>query len=185
MSLISRVNSILLIIDCQARLVPAMSGFPTVEANIIGMVQAARLLHVPLRATEHCPDKIGPTVDSIRERVQQGEILSKTRFSGAAEPSIVDDLAQLEHAQVVIAGIEAHVCVLQSAVGLLQLDYQPFLVVDGVTSRSTSDKAIALKRLTELGIQCVTTEMVLFEWLERGDTADFKSIIPLIKRLKL
>jgi nicotinamidase-related amidase len=184
MGLITRTNAILLIIDFQASLAPAMVGLDEVTNNIVTLIEGARRLDVPLRVTEHCSHKIGQTVASIREKLHPSEILEKTTFDALSEPSISEHFTQLGRTQIVTVGIESHVCVLQSALGLLRCGYEPYVVSDAVTSRGRQDKQAALARAASQGIQCVTTEMVLFEWLERGDAAGFRELIPMIKRLK-
>ena len=183
-SLMMRSNSVLMVIDFQTSLAPAMSGLAAVSTNINALVQSAIQLHVPLTVTEHCPDKIGLTVTSIRDQCRSEDIVSKTAFDALSEQSIVRHLDALGRTQIVVAGTESHVCVLQTVFGLLRYGYEPYVVCDAVASRKVYDKEIALSRFSAQGVQCVTTEMVLFEWLERGDTSDFKRLIPVIKELK-
>ena len=183
-SLMMRSNSALMVIDFQTSLAPAMSGLATVSTNINALVQSAMQLDVPLIVTEHCPDKIGLTVASIRDQCRSEDIMIKTAFDALSEQSIVRHLDTLGRNQIVVAGTESHVCVLQTVFGLLRHGYEPYVVCDAVTSRKIYDKEIALSRFAAQRIQCATTEMVLFEWLERGDTSDFKRLIPVIKELK-
>jgi len=108
-------------------------------------------------------------------------VLEKIHFDAVSEPACTERFAALDRPQAVIAGTEAHVCVLQTALGLKQAGYEPYLVVDAVSSRNATDKAAAVGRLRDAGVSAVTTEMVLFEWLARGDTAEFRDLLPLIK----
>ncbi len=108
-------------------------------------------------------------------------MLEKIQFDAVSEPACAERFAALDRPQAVIAGTEAHVCVLQTALGLKQAGYEPYLVVDAVSSRNATDKAAAVGRLRDAGVAAVTTEMVLFEWLARGDTAEFRDLLPLIK----
>ena len=173
-----------MVVDFQEKLVSAMSDLAEVSTNINALVQSAVQLGVPLTVTEHCPDKIGLTMGSVRGQCGSEEIVTKTTFDALSEQSIVRHMETLGRTQVVVVGTESHVCVLQTIFGLLRHGYEPYAVCDAVTSRKVYDKETALSRIAGQGIQCVTTEMVLFEWLARGDTPEFKKLIPLIKNLK-
>ena len=182
--LISRSDSVLMIVDFQEKLVSAMSDLAEVSTNINALVQSAIQLGVPLTVTEHCPHKIGLTVASVRGQCGSEEILTKTTFDALSEQSIARHMETLGRTQIVVVGTESHVCVLQTIFGLLRHGYEPYVVCDAVTSRKVYDKEKALSRIAAHSVQCVTTEMVLFEWLARGDTPEFKKLIPLIKDLK-
>jgi isochorismate hydrolase len=108
-------------------------------------------------------------------------IFAKMTFSAAADQAVLSRLRQSRRSQVVLAGVEAHVCVLQSAIGLQQIGYQVFVVGDAITSRKPASAVFALERLRQNGISIVTTEMVLFEWLGRAGTDEFKELSRLIR----
>ncbi len=179
--LIGRDTSFLLIVDMQERLVPAVEQPDRVVANAARLMTGAARLEVPVLLTEHYPKGIGPVVPALRDLAPAGAVLEKIHFDAASESACAERLAALDRPQAVVAGTEAHVCVLQSALGLKQAGYEPYLVVDAVSSRNATDKAAAVARLRDAGISAVTTEMVLFEWLARGDTAEFRNLLELIK----
>ena len=113
--------------------------------------------------------------------VQADAVVAKTRFSAQSEPWIADRLMQLERNKVVVVGTETHVCVLQTTLDLIDAGYQPHLMVDGTSSRYQHDKDVAVHRMSAHGVELVTLEMVLFEWLEQGDTELFRELFPLIR----
>ncbi len=174
-------TSFLLIVDMQEKLVPAVEQPDRVVANAARLMTGAARLEVPILLTEHYPKGIGPIVPALRDLAPAGAVLEKIHFDAVSEPACAERFAALDRPQAVIAGTEAHVCVLQSALGLKQAGYEPYLVVDAVSSRNATDKAAAVARLRDAGVAAVTTEMVLFEWLARGDTAEFRDLLPLIK----
>ncbi len=178
---IGRDTSFLLIVDMQEKLVPAVEQPDRVVANAVRLMTGAARLDVPILLTEHYPKGIGPIVPALRELAPADAALEKIHFDAVSEPACAERFAALGRSQAVVAGTEAHVCVLQSTLGLKRAGYEPYLVVDAVSSRKPGDKAAAVARLRDVGVAAVTTEMVLFEWLARGDTAEFRDLLPLIK----
>ena len=178
---IGRDTSFLLIVDMQEKLVPAVKQPDRVVANAVRLMIGAARLKVPILLTEHYPKGIGPVVAELRELAPPDGVLEKIHFDALSEPACAQRFAALDRPQAVVAGTEAHVCVLQTALGLKQAGYEPYLVVDAVSSRKPEDKVAAMVRLRDAGMAAVTTEMVLFEWLARGDTAEFRDLLGLIK----
>ena len=175
-------ESFVLVIDVQEKLAPAVLGINQVEKNILALLTAANRLAIPVIITEHCANKIGHTVPQLRAMVKEdGAILAKTHFSAQSEPRIAERLAQLERNKAVVVGTETHVCVLQTTLDLIEAGYQPHLMVDGTSSRYQHDKDVAIHRMSAHGVELVTLEMVLFEWLEQGDTELFRELFPLIR----
>lgn len=171
----------LLLIDLQQRLAPALPDIEQITANGERLLSAADRLDVPVLVTEHCAEKIGPTIEPVRRKVADSAIVHKRHFSAWAEPGIAARINAQARLQVVVAGIEAHVCVLQTTLELLRAGYACYLVEDATGSRKQADAHAAMARLRAQGVQIVTTEMVLFEWLQRGDSAAFKDLFPLIR----
>ena len=166
--LIDASQSQLLLIDVQTRLTPAIEGSEHC-INACGMLlTAARRLGLPVTVTEHCPDKVGPTIAILRDQLDPTEIVSKRHFNGALEPDLHDRLSSSDRPLIVIAGMEAHVCVLQTALGLKAKGFRPILVADAVGSRHQ-------------GVDIVNAEMAIFEWLGTADTKAFSDLLPMIK----
>jgi nicotinamidase-related amidase len=179
--ILDRADSFLLLIDLQERLVPAVREPRRLVGNCLRLMHAAEMLEVPLFLTEHCADKIGPVVEEIRTRVEETQVLQKRSFSTLREPRCRERLEGLGRLSPVIAGTEAHVCVLQTALDLKAAGYAPRYVVDAVSTRKESDLTTAVARAEANGIEVMSVEMVLFEWLGRGDDPDFGSVLELIK----
>lgn len=179
--LIERLRSCLLVIDVQERLLPAMAEGGNVVANAAVLIKAANRLGVPVLLSEQYPKGLGPTVAALSALVPEGPAVAKTEFSCAAAPGYLDRLRATGRDQLVLAGIEAHVCVLQTALQFRSLGYAVFVVADAVSSRKPESVGLALARMREAGAVPVTTEMVLFEWLGRAGTAEFKELSALIR----
>ncbi len=142
-------GAVLLLIDLQERLVPVIHDHEAVVARAVRLAEAAQLLNVPIRATEQYPARLGPTVAPLAAYPQS--VLSKTTFSAADAPGFAD-LLPARAAEIVVAGVEAHVCVLQTVLGLLRPGHRVFVVADAVGSRDPADKAVALDR-AEAGME--------------------------------
>ena len=179
--LIERDSACLLVVDVQERLAPAMAEPDTVVRNVAILMQAAARLGVPILASEQYPQGLGRTVPELRALAPATAFFSKIDFSCATDSGLRARIAEAGRKQVVICGIEAHVCVLQTALGLQQQDYEAFVVADAVSSRAPLSHETALQRLRDNGVELVTTEMVVFEWLGKAGTPEFKELSRLIK----
>src|SRR5262245_56304777 len=165
--LIARDKSQLLIVDVQNKLVSAISGKDRVVERCVRLVRAARLLGVPITVSEQYPQGLGPTVEPIREAYgNAGFIVDKVELSCLrAEPlrERLHELRRQGRSQVVIGGIEAHVCVLQTAIDLEAQGFEAFVVADATGSRSKVNRKLAINRLAKSGVDVVDSEVVLFE----------------------
>lgn len=169
-------RALLVIVDAQERLVPAMSGGDGMVANTRRLLAAAKLVGVPSVVTEQNPGRLGPTVAALGA---DGAALAKMAFSAAGADGF--EAARGGRRDVVISGCEAHVCVLQTAIALLDAGCRAFVVEDAVSSRLESSKAAALRRLERLGAEIVTAEMVIFEWLGTAVHPRFREVVALVK----
>lgn len=179
--LLERETSLLLIVDWQEALTAALPQAGPVRERLAMLLAGARQLGVPVLATEHCADRIGPTEPALRDGLVSAEIIAKTRFCLARQPGALARVRAIGRAHLVICGAEAHVCVLQSALGLAQAGFSASIVADCVASRRESDRNTALARAAHHGIEPVSAEMVLFEWLGDADTTAFRKLLPHIK----
>jgi nicotinamidase-related amidase len=183
--LLSRDKSQLLIVDVQEKLLGAISGKDRVVEHCVRLVRAARTLGIPITISEQYPQGLGPTVDPIRAAfANDGMVIDKVEFSCLKSEPLRDRLHELRRQgrpQVVIGGIEAHVCVLQTAIDLETQGFEAFVVADAIGSRSKVSRKLAIARLTNSRVDVVTTEMALFEWLEKAATPQFKELQALIK----
>ena len=183
--LLSRDKSQLLIIDVQEKLLPAMSDPERVVERCVRLVRAARTLEIPITFSEQYPSGIGPTVAPLREALgYAGSVIEKVEFSCLKGDELREHLHELRRKgrpQVVIGGIEAHVCVTQTAIDLEDQGFEAFVVADATASRTKSSRRLALARMLKSGVDVVDSEMVVFEWLGKAGTADFKELLSLVK----
>ena len=183
--LLARDKSQLLIIDVQDKLLAAVSGADRVLDRCVRLVQAAKALSVPITVSQQYPAGLGPTADALRDALgNAGPILDKVEFSCLRNEALrerLHDIRRRGRPQVVIGGIEAHVCVTQTAIDLEEQGFEAFVVADAVASRSKTSRKLALTRLLKAGADVVDSEMVVFEWLERAGTPEFKELQGLVK----
>jgi nicotinamidase-related amidase len=181
--LIRAAESCLVIIDMQERLVPAMQAPARTIRNARILVTAARELGVPVLMTEQYPKGLGRTVPELARAAEAAgaRILPKMHFSCMEEAGFAAAFRATGRAQAVLAGMEAHICVVQTAASLMHEGTEVFVVTDATSSRTLESEKACLDRLQALGAGIVTTEMVVFEWLGRAGTPAFKALLPLIK----
>jgi nicotinamidase-related amidase len=177
MPAIERATSALLLVDFQSRLMPAIEGGEMVLANARRLIDAARLLEVPLLFTEQNAKGLGPTVAQLG--ADSGNTAHKMTFDACRAPGFLEQLP--DRADLVVCGCETHVCVLQSVLGLLRAGRRVFLVRDAVGSRRAESKETALRRMERNGAEIVTTEMALFEWLATAEDPRLKEVLALVK----
>jgi nicotinamidase-related amidase len=177
------VNWHLLVVDIQEAFAPHIHGWERVIAGGERMIQAARKLAVPVTATEQNPAKLGPTVPRIARALGDAPVYTKMAFSSLRVPAVWRGLAEAAPVNVVCVGIEAHVCVLQTALDALAMPggVTPFVPVDAVSSRRELDRDTALRRLERAGAVLTTVESVIFEILEEAGTDRFRAVLPLVK----
>ncbi len=178
-------RSQILAVDIQERLLPAMSEMRQVVERTELVGAAARQLGIPTTLSEQYPRGLGKTYSRIRAAFgNQSEVYEKMHFSCVRDPAIASHISDMRNAgrhQVVVIGIETHVCVAQTALDLKAQGYDVAIVADASSSRRKEDKQAALERFRQHGIEVVTTEMAVFEWLEKAGTDDFRAMAPLIK----
>ena len=173
--------SLLLLVDVQARLAPAVSSREAIIRNIVTLGQAAARLDVPVLASEHYPRGLGATVAELGSVVPPAARFEKITFSCLGAAAFRSGLESLKRPQIVVAGCETHVCVMQTAISLAEAGYRTYIVADATGSRDPAHAQAALARMARAGIEAVTTEMVVFEWLERADRAEFRELLELIR----
>ena len=183
--LLDAKRSQLLIVDIQDRLQPHIHDGDSVVQNTGILLEAARVLDIPVTVSEQYRKGLGLSISAIRDRLDESEILEKVHFSCAADDAIMRRLRHVEKSmgrdQVVICGTEAHICVLQSALGLMESGQRVAVVMDAVGSRHARARDLALARMLRHGLETVNTEMALFEWLHRAATDDFRRLSKLVK----
>lgn len=178
--LIRADDSVLVVIDMQERLVPAMQAPARTIRNTRTLVAGAEAMAVPILMTEQYPNGLGRTVPELRG-VPSARVIEKIHFSCMEEPGFADAFRALGRKQAVLAGMEAHICVVQTAASLIEEGFEVFVVSDATASRTLESERACIARLSACGAGIVTTEMVIFEWLGRAGTPAFRKLLPLVK----
>ena len=174
-------NTVLLLIDFQERLFPVMHDKEKLLQNVVKLTKGARVLEIPVILTEQYPKGLGPTIPEIKELIPEVKPVEKVCFSCTDEPAFNQALKSLKRKQVLIAGIESHICVYQTAMALAQEGYEVQVVADGCASRDTENKLVAFTRFRLAGIPPTTTEMALFELLKVAQGDKFKQRSGIVK----
>lgn len=179
--LLDRTRSSLLVVDLQARLMPAIAGIDALLDKVRLLLRAADRLKIPVTVTEQYPKGLGHTLPEIIELAPGAAVIEKVSFSAWAEPDLPARMKELNRDQVILLGTEAHVCMLQTGLEMLAASKTLFVVEDAAASRDPRSAEVALGRLKDAGATLVTAEMVVFEWLRRADTPEFRDLLPRIK----
>ena len=170
-----------MLIDLQERLLPAMTGAEACEERAVLLANGLRTLEVPMLITQQYTKGLGMSVPSIYEAAGMQEYCDKRTFSCAQDDAILKEVCGRNRKNVLVCGVEAHVCVLQTCIDLKAMGFQPILVTDAIASRKESDKQIALQRAVQEGILLTTAESVLFELTVDSRHPKFKQISALVK----
>jgi nicotinamidase-related amidase len=173
--LIEANDSTLIVIDVQDKLLSAIHESQALVDNCRWLVELARLMEVPVRFTEQYPQGLGPTAEQLQDLVGGDGPTGKTVFSCAHAPECASLVSEARGKTFVLCGMETHVCVLQSALGLRQAGNNVFVVADAVSSRAPRDTEIGLQRMRDEGVRVVTREMVGFEWVGDSQAPQFKT----------
>lgn len=176
-----RDQTALLVVDFQERLLPAIHDQENVVAAAVQLIQGAHELGVPILVTEQYPRGLGPTVEPVRTALGELPPFEKTAFSAYGAGGLPERLRELGAADIVLCGIETHVCVCQTALDLLDAGFRVFLPVDAMSSRTPANRAAGLDRMRQAGAIPVSVEMVVFELLTRAATDEFKRVLKLVK----
>lgn len=179
--LLDRDRSLLMVIDIQERLAPAIAGAEAVIARTRLLLEAAARLGVPVLATEQYPKGLGPSDRRLDPLLEGATVLAKTSFSALGEPKVCDWLERSGRDQILLAGMETHICVLQTALALRAAGHMTAVIADAVGSRRPERKALGLERMAANGVELVESEMVLFEWLGEAGTPQFKELSRLVR----
>jgi nicotinamidase-related amidase len=176
-----RQTTVLAVIDLQERLVPSIAGNEAILAQTAKLIAAAGILKIPILVTEQYPEGIGPTVPALKTMLGGVPTVSKRTFSCCREPGFMAALEKLPRCQILICGIETHVCIYQTVADLVAHGYQVQVAADAVSSRTEANKAIGLTRIQQAGGGITSVESALFELLETSACPEFKPVVKLIK----
>jgi isochorismate hydrolase len=176
--LIRESDSLLVIIDMQERLFPVMAEKELLVGNVLKLSRFSKIMRLPVLMTEQ--EKLGATLPQIREELRDVEPVSKVDFDCFGSHTFVERLKGMNRKTLILSGIEAHICVAQTAISAVA-DYTVHVVSDAVSSRSVHDREVALERMTQAGVTLTSTEMVIYEILQRAGTDIFREVLKLVK----
>ncbi len=182
-NLLDANQALLLVLDLQEKLLPAIAGRERVLRGVTKMIRAAWVLHLPIVLTEQYPKGLGPTDAAVRGLFtdEQSKPMEKLSFGCCADTPVARRLAESQRSQILVVGIETHVCVQQTVLQLLQHGYEPYVCADAVGSRDEFDYDIALLRMQQAGAVITTVESAIFELLGQAGTDQFKQMLAIIK----
>ncbi|MBX3419190.1 MAG: hydrolase [Pirellulaceae bacterium] len=179
LNLLDRQRSALLVVDVQSKLVPHIPCPQRLVWNIRRLIDAAKLFEVPVQATEQYPQGLGSTVSELKVLLPEANI--KSMFSCRECEGVFQGFWNSEIRQIVVTGIETHVCVLQTVFDLMEAGFSVFLPVDAVGSRFEIDREVALRRMSDAGATITTVEGAMFEWAETSNDPKFKALSQLVR----
>jgi nicotinamidase-related amidase len=179
--MLEKENSLLVIIDVQEKLFKAMYGNETLRKNLIKIVMGMQSLDIPILWLEQNPKGLGPTIPEVAALLAPQKPISKLCFSSLRNQQFKRALYELRRNQILLVGIEAHVCVYQTALDLAESGYEVEVVVDAVSSRTEENKNIALHKMRDLDIKITSTEIALFEILKDAEGEQFRQILKIVK----
>ncbi len=178
---LARARAGLVVVDVQERLLPAISEKERVLQNVVRLIQGAVILQVPIFATEQYRKGLGGTAPEVAAAIPGFAPMEKLAFSACGASGFLPALEGRNVSDTVLCGIEAHVCVTQTCLDLLDAGFRVFVAADAVSSRTPENYRSGLERMSAAGAVLVSTEMVLFELLGQAGTAEFKQILELVK----
>jgi nicotinamidase-related amidase len=174
-------RAVLVVVDLQEKFRDLIHGMDQVVAGTSRLIRFCQAMDIPIVVTEHYPRGLGVTLADIRRLISPFECIEKIHFSCAGNQEFNDKLQKIGGDQIILCGIETHVCIYQTAFDLLRQGKQVAVAVDAVSSCSAADRDIGLKRMSELGVQSMGVQMLMFEILKKAGTEQFKKVAPLLK----
>ena len=182
---LTREESVVVVIDVQGKLATLIQDDEALSSTIETLIEASSLLSVPALWVEHVPDKLGATIPSITHKMScfhpELKPIVKNSFSAMPNQKFKQALKSINRKQVILVGIEAHICVYQTAQDLLTEGYEVFVLIDGVSSRTAKNYQLGLSRMEQLGVTLTSIEMLVFEWQKIAEGATFKAITKLFR----
>jgi nicotinamidase-related amidase len=180
--MLSEKNTVLVVIDVQSRLLQTMHEREDLVANLQKLIRGVQAMGIPVLWLEQNPERMGETAPEIRVLLSGAQtVLNKMTFSCCGEPRFMHNVEALGRQQILLAGIEAHVCVYQTAADLLSRSFEVHVVADAVSSRRAFDKTVGIDRMRSIGARIACLEMVLFELLRTAGHPAFKSVLKIVR----
>lgn len=174
-------DSLLLLIDLQSKLIPAMAKKEELILRNQKLLEGSNALELPIIATEQYPEGLGATIPEIAQLLQGASVFSKKAFSAVDDAAVLEALKKMQRKNVILTGVESHVCVQQTAIDLVAAGFKVMVAADCVSSRNLNDKKIAIKRLAAEGVLLTTAESILFELTRSAAHPIFRTISKIVK----
>ncbi len=179
--ILQREKTALLIIDVQEKIIGVMRKPERLVSNLLKLVQGIKIMNIPILFTEQYPKGLGPTIPELKEKLEKSDAVQKMSFSCFGAEDLFSELRKKDIEQIIVCGIESHVCVQQTVLDLLANGFQVDVAADAVSSRKKFDYEIALQRMRSHGAEITTTESILFELLKVCGTDEFRAVSKLVK----
>lgn len=180
--MLNKENTVFILVDVQGKLAEIVYKHEELRDRLIQLIKGLKLLDIPMVWLEQYPKGLGQTSKEIAKHMPENmQPISKMTFNACENNQFVQELSKMNRKQIIIAGIEAHICVYQTAVGLISLGYEVEIVQDAVSSRTKENKQIGLEKMKSYGMRVTSVEMVLYELMKAADTSLFKKILPIVK----
>jgi nicotinamidase-related amidase len=174
-------NTLAIVVDIQERMLPVIENREELEKNCVTLIKGLKLLNIPIIVTQQYTKGLGMTIPSILDATECEDFHEKLSFSALRENNIVGAVKEQDRKNVLVVGIEAHICVLQTCIDLKEQGYAPYLVTDCIGSRKKSNLDMAIQRAIQEGVTITSYESLLFELMERSDHEVFRDISRLVK----
>ncbi len=181
MALLSVEDTVLMVIDMQGNLYESMQDKQFLSENVRRLIRGMQVFGIPVIVTEQIPEKLGPTIPPVADLLPATRGIPKADFSCCGDEKIMKALKAVDRRQVLLCGIETHVCVYQTAIDLLAFGYEVHLVADAVSSRTVMNREIGIEKMRDEGALLTSTEMVLFELIRTAEDPKFKEIFKIVK----
>ena len=180
--LLNQKDTVLLVVDIQRKLMAADAGVTgRFIRNVKRLVETATVLGLPIVVTEQNPERLGGTIEEIDALLGDTPRFSKLEFSCTANPAVAAALKQTGRSQCLLVGMETHICVMQTALGLVEAGFQPYVVTDGTLAAAKDEHKAGLRRMIQEKVSLVTTQMAIFELLRAAGTPEFRKMLPHLK----
>ncbi len=176
-----REDSLVLVIDIQQAMLKIIDDWEQVAWKVSQITRAAEIFHIPVLVTEQYPKGLGPTIPQVLQAIRSPEVFIKEHFSACQEDGFIESLRSSGRSRIIVVGMEAHVCVLQTALDLIQSGFEVQIVLDAVSSRAALNRDIGIELLRQAGAVITSTEIVLFGWIHRSNTEEFRRVHPILK----
>lgn len=180
-AILTKENTVLVIVDVQEKLLPYVTGKDEVVSNIQMLIKFADIMDIPIILTEHYPRGLGTTVPEIKEVLKEYGPIEKVIFSCCGPPEFLEKLKELGAKTLMIAGIESHICVAQTTLDSLHAGYAVHVISDAISSRTMWNLSVGIEKMRQFGAVISSTEMAMYEIMERADTSEFKEVLKLVK----